>query len=678
MRRLLPSLVIGAFFLLGGVVAVTTLQSEEDDAPPRYVGQENCTNCHSQERGAFPGHAAFQATMHDKIHERPTPENVIIDRWFEQDTVLKYTEGLNRFDDDTLNIYLSKRGTTDEYWIKLEAMGLWNDTNDNNRLNPYSDTTEWMPIAYNYGGNGWLQRFLVDVDGSLYVAPFQYILDGYRDQTTDTGLVYFLDNNRWRRVNNGVSRIELFDFDSQEFLNQSWDRNCAACHVNGFDTGTVVRPDGLLRWQAKWYGRGVDSASQDINIAVGCESCHGPGEDHVEDPLNDTYRREMNPSLWDPTNTSRYWTDRKLDLCNQCHNRFKSTDRTWNYAYDEEAHMPYRPMLDLADFWNDPVKDGRYWDDKVTSRAHHQTGQDYWRSEHYKQHIFPGGCWDCHKSHELTEYPYQLDRNWYSMTAGEGCVEFGCHASKAATTMKDGKEFNVHAQHFNEHSQCVNCHYTKTATITFINHYEFSDHSAKVIRPNETLENAGFGTLGLMNTCAASCHRNGYGERNSPTAFDGNASIRFSSNVTPMKAPDYGIVDRTLALWNEQTDLDLADSLWEGYKRLWPQYVDTINRPDTVIPQPITPGIAAVSPNPAIGPVTIRFSTATQGVVRIEIFNTIGESVRVLTRRSVDAGTYGPTWDLLDGEGRRVPSGIYYIRATGGDWEETTGLFIAN
>ena len=144
-----------------------------------------------------------------------------------------------------------------------------------------------------------------------------------------------------------------------------------------------------------------------------------------------------------------------------------------------------------------------------------------------------------------------------------------------------------------------------------------------------------------------------------------------------MRAPDYGIVDRIYTQWNEQTDLDLADSLWAGYQRLWPHYTDTTMRPDTVIHQPVVSGIISLLPNPTTGPVTIRFATASQGVVRIEIYNTIGERIRVLTRRSVDAGTYNPTWDLLDGEGVPVPGGIYYVRAVGGAWDETKGVFVA-
>ncbi len=648
---------------MGGIVLVSTLESQPAAEQAEYVGQQTCMNssCHSALVGIVD---SYRHTMHARIHERPTPENVIIDRWFEVDTVLVFEDDRLRDDRDTFKVALSKRGTTDEFYFRLYTAG------------PFTDSTEWYKIAYNYGGNGWLQRFLVEVNGNLHVTPFQYVLESYKDREGDRGKTVQIDINRWAVLDGEIGALRLFDPQSQEFYNQSWDKNCSGCHLNGYDVDPESQPNGDVIWRANWPGtREGDSAMTDINIAIGCESCHGPGSIHVADPENTDYFHDISPKRWDESLTSRFWTDRKLDLCNQCHNRHKSTLKAHGFPYDEaDGDVPkrnaYRPLQDLMAFINDSTKDGGYWADGETSSAHHQAGQDYWHSSHFEGHVFKNGCYDCHAVHEDTEYPYQLKQNYYSLEAGEGCVAFACHAEKVEATKINDTLVNNHSRHHQAHSQCVNCHYTKTATITFSNLYEFSDHSDKVIRPTETLKYADDIRTGMPNTCAASCHRNGYGSRNRPDAFDKNASIRYSTGGTPMRAPDYGTVDVNPYFWKELSDLALADSLWEGYKRLYPEYVDTTK--DVEIDNPrVRSRLVSIAPNLSSGPITIIYDLVSDEEVVIEVYNTIGERVAVVSRRVEFRGARSRTWDLRDGNGHILPAGLYFVRVTG---ESFTGL----
>ncbi len=664
-KRYIPAIIITLFFLLGGLVMVSTLDSQGADPAPEFVGQQTCMNsdCHPA-TDRFGGHVNYQQTMHARIHERPTTENVIIDRWFEQDTVLWFRE--SRISDptrDTFFIGLSKLGSESDYFIRLFTVG------------EYADTTEWFPVAYNYGGQGWLQRFLLKVGDSYYPAPFQYVLGSYRDHETDTGKVFFLDVARWASVDQQKNAFVFHDRTTEKFYKESWDKRCAACHVNGYNYRVETEPDGDRKWIGEWPGTiEGDSAAIDVNIAIGCESCHGPGSAHVADPTDQQAILALSPKRWDPTNSSRYWTDRKLDLCNQCHNRHTSTAGAHGFPYDEEAGQVYQPGLTLNSFIADSVKGGSYWADAATSYAHHQTGQDYWRSAHYDQHVFPNGCYDCHAVSWNTEYPYQLRENYYSLNAGEGCLEFGCHAEKSTFSIVEGEEVNDHSKHLQEHSQCVNCHYTKTATIAFTGTLEFSDHSGRVIRPTETKKYAENSALGMMNTCASECHRNGYGERNRPDAFDRNASIRYSTGVTPMKAPDFGIHDSYYSIWREKSDLDLADSLWEGYKRMYAEYLDSS---EIIIENPITGSkFVSVSPNPTEGPVQVVFELDSDQKVVIEVFDAVGRRVRNLSRMNEFRGARARQWDLRDDEGRLVPKGIYYVRVVGETFEAIRGVFV--
>ena len=663
--RHVPALLIAAFFVIGSLILASSLGSRNVDSAPRYVGQQTCMTaaCHPA-TDRFGGHVAYQQTMHARIHERPTPQTVIIDRWFEDDTVLWVRE--TKISDptrDTLFIGLSKLGTESEYFVRIHTVG------------EFADTTEWFPVAYTYGGQGWLQRFLLKVGDSYYPSPFQYVLPTYTDGVSDTGKVFFLDLKRWVSVDQELNAYVFHDRTSQEFYQESWDRRCAACHVNGYNYRVKVEEDGDTMWIGTWPGTEEgDSALQDVNIAIGCESCHGPGSAHVDDPTDLQAILALSPKRWDPTNSSRYWTDRKLDLCNQCHNRNVSVDSLHGYPYNESAGEIFLPGLPLNEFVRDSTNAGSYWADGVTSSAHHQTGQDYWRSAHYGQHVFPNGCYDCHAVSWNTEYPYQLKENYYSLTAGEGCVEFGCHAEKSTFSIVEGEEVNDHSKHLQEHSQCVNCHFTKTATIAFTGTLEFSDHSGRVIRPTETMKYARNSALGMMNTCASECHRNGYGERNRPDAFDRNASIRYSSGVTPMKAPDFGTRDEYYGNWKEKSDYDLADSLWQGYRRMYAEYLDSS---EIVIENPISGSrFVSISPNPTSGPVRVVFELDADQRVDIDVFDPLGRHVRRLSRMNEFRGARARQWDLRDEEGRPVPSGVYYVRIVGERFRAVEGVIV--
>ena len=377
---------------------------------------------------------------------------------------------------------------------------------------------------------------------------------------------------------------------------------------------------------------------------------------------------EIDPGRWDGTDTSRFWTDRKLDLCNQCHNRHVSTEGVHRYQYDDANNLPYLPGLDLKDFVRHPIRDAQYWDADSISFAHHQTGQDYWRSAHYSEHVFPNGCYDCHDPHSNTEYPYQLDRNWYSLTKGEGCLAFGCHQSFSATEITDGKEMNLHTKHTQDVSQCVNCHYTKVASITLTldRTFEFSDHSDNVIRPNMTRKGRLTTIAGIPNTCAFSCHRNGYGERNRPDAFDEHVAFRLSTGKIPGRAPDYGIVDQDLKVWNERSDVELADSLWKAYQVMYKEYVTSVRIGASE--EEATPTLT-ISPNPAREDVNIRFALPRTEHVRLEVFNAKGEFVRLIATGVHGAGEYQDMWEGISEIHGPVASGVYIIRLYGETFE---------
>ncbi|MEO5931175.1 MAG: FlgD immunoglobulin-like domain containing protein [Candidatus Kapaibacterium sp.] len=636
--------VLTALILAIGLVIALKTRSQIPPAPRSYIGTRSCTagGCHYGPYGdssIYKGAKPFFETMHQRIHLKPSPETVVIDRLFDNDTVLrKYLTQIRAVGKDTLEVHLSKSDDRKDYYIQLKFSG-------------GGDSTPKMKVAYTYGGNGWIQRYLVRIDSSYYTPPFQYVMPGYRNRSSFGGGFYYLDLDKWFAVDPVTSEGKFFQWNTNIFRGGSWDKNCAACHVTGFDVARKISGTDTA-WKALWIGEPRYPALSEANILIGCESCHGPGSEHANLPSRNNI---ISPGRAEQFPYTMAGTDRKLDLCNQCHTRFKSTGGIHGYAYDDSLSRPFTPGENLAKFIKDPYAAMDVWVDGVTSHAHHQTGQDFLRSKPYAEHVFENGCWSCHLPHEngANGLPYQLDRNWYSLERGEGCLASGCHMSYGDTAFsaKLGRMVNLHTEHAESDSKCVNCHFTKTATIGFVELpdkplFEFSSHSFHVIRPTATIENGDKGVIGMINTCAESCHRNGRGSRNMDPASPA--------------APAFGIVDGDHGNWKEKSDIALADSLWNGYQRLYDKYLLAVR----LSPESGELSLNSIAPNPVKGIAVIRFTLPRREVITLSIYDMAGRFIRTVAAGEHEAGEFQSVWDGGDELGRRSPPGAYIIRLT--------------
>jgi hypothetical protein len=641
-------ILIASFIAVALLTAVAVqVETSEASAERSYVGQQNCVTCHAgaySPTSDYQGAEAFTQTLHQKIHKRPSPETVLIEKYFAGDSTLRAIIGsIPIVGMDTLLIQLSKSGT--DYFAQMRFSG-------------GGDSTPKMKIAYTYGGHGWIERFLVEINGSYHVLPFQYVLPAYKERSDTTRTFVYLDLDRWFAVESSTSTGRFFQFNTNHFRSKSWDKDCSFCHVNGFGLARRIT-GGDTAFIATWAGKDEDSASQDINIAIGCESCHGPGSDHVAAPTKENI---FSPGLLADT---REATDIKLDLCNACHTRVRSTMETYKYPYDEANDRPWMPGERVAPYYKHPFNNGDWWPDRVTSRAHHQSGQDFWRSGPYEKHVFHDGCWDCHVVHTNgpNGLPYQLKKNFYSTDDGVGCLE--CHGSAGATfnpplenmaltAVRNGRVVNRHTQHEATSSACVNCHFTKAATISFAAlprkpYYEFSQHDFRVLRPSITREYRTQLTFGMLNTCAAGCHRNGRGTRNTPDSMP--------------EAPSFGVVDYALLTWKENSDVELADSLWYHYQEMFAQYLGSVREGDA---HGAIFAIVSVAPNPTRATTTIRYAVPERATVRLAVFDSQGRLVRTLVAAQQNRGTYTKQWEGDDETGAFVASGQYFVRLDAG------------
>ena len=67
-------------------------------------------------------------------------------------------------------------------------------------------------------------------------------------------------------------------------------------------------------------------------------------------------------------------------------------------------------------------------------------------------------------------------------------------------------------------------------------------------------------------------------------------------------------------------------------------------------------------PNPFKDQTIIKYALPQSGVVRIVVYNILGQRVRVLKNRQEGAGIHEVIWDGRDRIGREVSSGVYFVR----------------
>ena len=83
--------------------------------------------------------------------------------------------------------------------------------------------------------------------------------------------------------------------------NRQFDPECVVCHTVGFGYKTGFRSE----------------KETPTLLNVGCESCHGPGSLHANDPNNPALRAEMNP--WKAAANAAEKARRIDDMCQKCH-----------------------------------------------------------------------------------------------------------------------------------------------------------------------------------------------------------------------------------------------------------------------------------------------------------------------------------------------------------------------
>ncbi|MCA9727902.1 MAG: T9SS type A sorting domain-containing protein [Candidatus Eisenbacteria bacterium] len=91
---------------------------------------------------------------------------------------------------------------------------------------------------------------------------------------------------------------------------------------------------------------------------------------------------------------------------------------------------------------------------------------------------------------------------------------------------------------------------------------------------------------------------------------------------------------------------------------------------------PTMSGRLASWPNPVHDQVRFALESALSGDWTVDVFTTTGRRVRSLSSRAGETGGLTVDWNLADTEGRRVPNGMYLVRATGDAEVATTTVVV--
>ena len=77
---------------------------------------------------------------------------------------------------------------------------------------------------------------------------------------------------------------------------------------------------------------------------------------------------------------------------------------------------------------------------------------------------------------------------------------------------------------------------------------------------------------------------------------------------------------------------------------------------------PMVHAFRPVLPNPGTDRVQVSYSLPMPSQIKLSVYDLAGQLVRTLASGNQPAGERKVTWNRLDGAGRKVASGVYFVR----------------
>ena len=438
-----------------------------------YVSSDTCQACHPAE------YESWYGSFHRTMTQVATPESVRADF----DDVLVET---------TLGDPMALTRDGDEFWAEFDDPGWEGAPDERPRI-----TRQVVMITGSHQQN--IYWYATGHDRALNVLPAAYLID----------------EQRWAPR----SAVVLHPpGQSLAMLNGHWNAICIACHTT----------QGKTAFNTPYRSEPIDSQTVDTTVAefgIACESCHGPGQAHVEANQNPLRRYALHLSDTsdadaggDPTIVlpTRLDPQRSSQVCGQCHSVWEFYDQAGERIAND-AGLPYRPGDELRDtrFIAQPSVDrsspamtafveidpefvrGSFWPDGMIRVS----GREYnglLDSPCFREATDPDrtlSCFSCHSMHQTDDDSRSLEE-WADThqvstegNSDQACLQ--CHEPMA-------DQITAHTRHGADSSgsRCYNCHmpYTSYGLLKTIRSHTVSSPSA-----TESVE------LGRPNACNL-CH----------------------------------------------------------------------------------------------------------------------------------------------------------------------------
>jgi predicted CXXCH cytochrome family protein len=358
------------------------------------------------------------------------------------------------------DVYLWRNAATGKYIITMV-----------NRLNPQDpNSPAHLEVKLLYGGAVHDQRYIVSVPPGLGRRQGWYTVLRYNMTGRDNRL------HRERRVWHDYKFYMWWSAGSDKAYgtpddvlaappinNNAVQTMCAGCHLTGWER----YKDNAT---GEFLVRAVDDAGGELNIDddpapdeinIGCESCHGPGSEHVANAGRSRYI--VNPKYLS--------AERSSVVCGRCHDRrqgYGGPIEGYTQALDEAGRMA-RPGIsrhELITRYTDPVKKGptmrgpgredNIWPDDIHSNKPHQQYADFLKSKMYRNPRLLVACSDCHDMHGSTPYARFVLHD-PGNSASPLCQR--CHPVDVLSHM-DAK---LNARMKGQLTRCIDCHMPGTA-----------------------------------------------------------------------------------------------------------------------------------------------------------------------------------------------------------------------
>ncbi len=393
-----------------------TSTKKTEEAPFQFVGSESCMECHTNE------FKSWQKSHHAHAMAVASEESVLGNF-----SNIAYNDG------DHTHRFFMKDG---KYFV--------------NTVGPDGNMADFE-ITHTFG----------------YTPLQQYLIPFERGKYQCLHIAWDTEKKQWFNMSKMIYGEDIHHNDWLHWTNQAqnWNGMCAECHSTNLK---------------KNYFHEADSFHTTFSeIHVGCESCHGPGSEHLKWAWLPENSRPSSTNFGLQVQTSSVSTEQYVELCARCHSR---RGQVTDFDHSFKNIFDYMLPTNLNESYH---PDGQIFDEDYVFGS-------YTQSKMYHTDI---KCNDCHDVHSGERY---FDGN-------QLC--FQCHAQdyygskshhfhknegeQGAPLNIDGKIVNV-----GEGAQCINCHMPAQLYMGIDSR---NDHSIRIPRPDLSDK------LGTPNACNQ-CH----------------------------------------------------------------------------------------------------------------------------------------------------------------------------